>query len=285
MPTIMDESLLRVAAFADEISPDVDEQIRVCMANGVTHFELRGVANRNVLDFDRELRQTVKKKLAAVGMGVASIGSPIGKTRIDEPFAGAMERFKIAVDCAEFFDAPMIRLFSFYPPKDGEDMRPHRDEVLRRMSAFAEYVKDRPVTLVHENEKHIYGEKRAECLDLMQSVNSPKLRSAFDFANFVQAGEKPGDNWPALRPFVTHIHIKDARLSDGKVVPAGMGDGGIGPILADAYAHGYRGFVSLEPHLAAAGQFSGFSGPKLFGVAADALKAVCRENGVPLAGA
>ncbi|HEX4123100.1 MAG TPA: sugar phosphate isomerase/epimerase [Tepidisphaeraceae bacterium] len=280
----MDATPLRIAAFADEISPDIDEQIRVCMANGVTHFELRGVANRNVLDFDRELKQTVKKKITDAGMGVAGIGSPIGKTRIDEAFAHAYERFKIAVESAEFFGAPMIRLFSFYPPKEGEAMRPHRDEVLRRMSAFAEYVKDRPVTLVHENEKHIYGEKGAECVDLMKSVNSPKLRSAFDFANFVQAGEKPQDNWPALRPFVTHIHIKDARLSDGKVVPAGIGDGHVGPILADAYSQGYRGFVSLEPHLAAAGQFSGFSGPKLFGVAADALKSVCREFGVPLTG-
>jgi sugar phosphate isomerase/epimerase len=118
----------------------------------------------------------------------------------------------------------------------------------------------------------------------MKTINSPKFHSAFDFANFVQAKEKPLDNWPALKPFTAHIHIKDAMLADGSVVPAGKGDGQLGPILKDAYASGYRGFLSLEPHLAAHGQFSGFSGPKLFKVAADALKELCRKIDLPLAG-
>ena len=41
--------------------------------------------------------------------------------------------------------------------------------------------------------------------------------------------------------------------------------------------------MRLEPHLAVHGQFSGFSGPQLFKVAADALKELCRKNEVPLA--
>ena len=111
------------------------------------------------------------------------------------------------------------------------------------------------------------------------------MRSAFDFANFVQAGERPRDNWPLLKPYTAHIHVKDAVMANGSIVPDGQGDGDIGPILADAYESGYRGFLTLEPHLAAGGQFSGFSGPGLFKVAADALKALCRANEVPLMGA
>jgi sugar phosphate isomerase/epimerase len=147
-----------------------------------------------------------------------------------------------------------------------------------------DYIKNVNVTLVHENEAKIYGEKGAQCLDLMKSINSPKLRSAFDFANFVQAKENPVDCWPLLKPYTTHIHIKDALMADGKVVPAGKGDGKLEPILKDAYASGYRGFLSLEPHLRAHGQFSGFSGPDLFKTAADALKELCARAGVPLAG-
>ena len=60
-------------------------------------------------------------------------------------------------------------------------------------------------------------------------------------------------------------------------------DGKLAEILKDANASGYRGFLSLEPHLAAAGQFSGFSGPDLFKTAADALKQLCRDNGIGLA--
>jgi hypothetical protein len=33
--------MLKLSAFADEISPDLDEQIRVCRELSITHVELR----------------------------------------------------------------------------------------------------------------------------------------------------------------------------------------------------------------------------------------------------
>ncbi len=44
-----------------------------------------------------------------------SVASPIGKVAIDRPWGEHLERFKIAVDTAEFFGAPFIRVFSYYP--------------------------------------------------------------------------------------------------------------------------------------------------------------------------
>jgi sugar phosphate isomerase/epimerase len=277
--------MLKLAGFADEISPDLSEQIRVCRELGISHFELRGVNNLNVLDFGPALRREIRMRLADAGMGVASIGSPIGKVRINEPWQPHFDRFKIAVELAQFFDAPLIRIFSYYPPEKGQDIRAHRDEVMQRMRAKVDYIRNLDVVLVHENEREIYGERLAECLDLMRTIDSPRFRFAFDFGNFLQAGERPADNWPALKPYTAHIHIKDVRTSDMKIVPAGEGDGHIGAILADAYRSGYRGFVSLEPHLKSAGRMSGTSGAELFKVAAEALRKVCREWNVPLAGA
>jgi sugar phosphate isomerase/epimerase len=217
---------------------------------------------------------------------VISIGSPIGKVKITDDWNAHFARFKVAVDAAEFFGAPFIRVFSYYAPAGGTHadlVANYRDEVVRRFQQKVQYIKDRPVVLVHENEKDIYGERVRECRALMDAVNSPKLRSAFDFANFVQAGERPLANWPLLKPYTVHIHIKDALLVDKKVVPAGQGDGDIEPILRDAYASGYRGFLSMEPHLAAHGQFSGFSGPALFKTAVEALRGVAAKADVPLA--
>ncbi len=139
--------------------------------------------------------------------------------------------------------------------------------------------------MVHENEKGIFGDTGERCLDLMKSVNSPKLRTAFDFANFVQVGDDPAKNWPMLKEYTSHIHIKDAKHGTGEVVPAGQGDGSIGPILKDAYASGYRGFLSMEPHLKVAGHSHGETGPELWTTAVQALRAVCAEIDVPLAGA
>ena len=47
----------------------------------------------------------------------------------------------------------------------------------------------------------------------------------------------------------SYIHVKDARKADGVIVPAGKGDGKIQEILKDLFEHGYKGFISLEPHL------------------------------------
>lgn len=277
--------MLPIGAFADEISPDMDEQVRVCRANGVKFVELRGAYGKNVLDFDQEMRRAIKVKLSEGGMGVVSIGSPIGKVAIDKPWEEHFARFKIAVESALFFNSPLIRVFSYYPP-GGEgkgDIAPHRDEVISRFQKKLDYIKDLPVTLVHENEKGIYGDIGSRCVDLMQSINHPKLRFAFDFANFVQCGQDPLAIWPQLKPFTTHIHIKDAVKGTGKVVPAGQGDGQLLPILKDAFASGYRGCLSLEPHLKVAGHSHGETGESLFKVAADALKTLCKTAQIPLA--
>jgi sugar phosphate isomerase/epimerase len=291
---------MKLCGFADEISPELDEQIKTCKELGVTHFELRGVYNKNVLDFDKSVRNEVKTKLKDHGMGVASIGSPIGKVKIDEPWEKHFERFKVAVDSAEFFEAPLIRIFSYYPANEGDDVHKHRDEVVRRMKAKVDYIKSHHVTLVHENEKGIFGDTGKWCLDLLKSVDSQKLRAAFDFGNFVQVGDSPLDIWPMLKPYTVHIHIKDVKRgedhtgpdqrgvkgvqrAEGRAVPAGHGDGHVEEILIDLNRSGYGGFLSLEPHLAAAEQFSGFSGPALFKMAVDALKALCKKNGIQLA--
>ena len=83
-----------------------------------------------------------------------------------------------------------------------------------------------------------------------------------------------------LKPYVTHIHVKDALLSDGKVVPTGQGDGGVEPILKDLHRSGYNGYLSLEPHLLAHGQFAGFSGPVLFKLAVESLRGILDRNGI-----
>jgi len=273
---------MKLCGFADEIAPELDEQIKFCKANGVTHIELRGVYGKNVLDFDKALRDEVKTKFNANGLAVVSIGSPIGKVKINEPWEKHFDRFKIAVDSAEFFGAPMIRIFSYYPADERDDIHRHREEVIRRMRVKVDFIKGRKITIIHENEKAIFGEKGNDCLDLLKTVNSPQFRAAFDFGNFVQVGENPLNNWPMLKPYAVHIHIKDVIAKEDRTVPAGQGDGHVEEVLVDLKNSGYTGCLSLEPHLKAAGLTSGFSGPALFQTAVDALKSLCRKNGIDL---
>jgi len=62
-----------------------------------------------------------------------------------------------------------------------------------------------------------------------------------------------------------------------------VGTGVIAAIHADAALRdsGFTGFMSLEPHLAQAGRFGGFSGPQGFRRAAQALKCLLDELAIP----
>lgn len=271
--------MVTLSAFADEISPDLGEQLDVLSGEGIRHLELRGVWNKNVLRLSDEDLDRVGETLRERGFGVSSVGSPIGKIGIRDPFAPHLEDFERALDVAERLQAPYIRIFSFFIP-DGEDPAAHRGEVMRRMEELVRRAEKRGVTLLHENEKHIYGDIPERCVDLLQTCASPRLRAAFDPANFVQCGVRPfEDGWPVLAAHTEYGHIKDARFADGSVTPAGQGDGDLHAWLAALKERGFGGFLSLEPHLAAAGTFSGFSGPELFRVAATALKQLLQAIG------
>ena len=267
-----------LTAFADEISPDLSVQLSTLVDESIRYLELRGVWNKNVLDLSDSEIETVKATLGQRGVRFSSIGSPIGKIPIADDFAPHLDRFQRALKIARVLEAPYIRVFSFFIPT-GEDPARYRDEVLERMSRLARAAEGSGVTLLHENEKEIYGDIPARCLDILTQVNSPILRAAWDPANFVQCGVRPHtEGYAALRPFIVYVHVKDALLDSGQVVPAGQGDGEVRETIAALRASGYDGFFSLEPHLAAAGTFSGFSGPDLFRVAARAFKDLLREQ-------
>jgi sugar phosphate isomerase/epimerase len=263
----------RLSAFGDEVADDLETQLDVLAGEGIAFLELRGAWGKNVLDLtDAELSQT-RRLLDARGFGVSAIASPIGKSPLTLPRAYELQRLERAMAVAEILGTHLIRIFSFYVPVGGADDA--RTEVVARLRLLADQASHMQVTLLHENEKGIYGDTATRCHDLLAAVDSPALRLAFDPANFVQVGVAPlREAWPALSAYTTHVHIKDARFRDGVVVPPGQGDGDIGPLLA-ALAHtGYQGFLTLEPHLHTAGPMGGYSGPEGMRVAIHSLRAL-----------
>jgi sugar phosphate isomerase/epimerase len=269
-----------LSGFADEISPDLDEQCRVLAELGIGYIEFRSAWEINVLDLDDEQLKQVAETLSRYGIRTSSVGSPIGKIGIRDDFDAHLARFDRALHVAEFLEAPFIRIFSFFiPANDTPDA--YRDEVLRRMSALVERAQGRPVTLLHENEKEIYGDIPSRCLDLVEAVGSPQLKLAWDAANFVQCGVRPHtEGYEMLRQHVGYIQVKDAMLADGTVVVAGEGDGEIGATIAALREDGFDGFFSMEPHLSAVGQFGGFSGPDLFAKATHAFTGILDAQGI-----
>jgi sugar phosphate isomerase/epimerase len=269
-----------LSGFIDEISDDFSEQCKVAAGLGLRHVEVRSAWGINILDLDAAQLDTLRQTLAEYGLSVSSIGSPIGKISIDDDFPPHLERMRHAVEVAELLEAPYIRLFSFFIP-EGTDPDSRRDEVLSRMSALAEAAADSDVILVHENEKEIYGDIPRRCLDIVTSVDSPRLQLAWDPANFVQVGVRPfTEGYSMLRPYVGYIQIKDALLADGTVVVAGAGDGEVVETIRALHADGFDGFFSLEPHLGEYTAFGALSGSELFTKAWKAFTDILNSEGI-----
>jgi len=275
--------MIRLSAFADEISPNLPEQIAILKRENITHIDLRGVWNINVLDLSDEQAISVKESLEGHGIKVAAIGSPIGKVPIDSPFDEHLERFERAIKLAHLFGTPLVRIFSFYPPaeiaSDIIDLDSWRGEVVWRLREMTTRARAAGITLLHENEKDIYGDTIARCVDLLQECNDSHFQAVFDPANFIQCGQIPyPDAYEALRPWLRYVHVKDA-LPDGDVVAAGEGAARWPELLERLRQDGYDGFFSLEPHLASAGTYQGFSGPDLFRYASQALQQMLQSMG------
>jgi sugar phosphate isomerase/epimerase len=272
-----------LSGFIDEISDDFSEQCKVAAGLGLRYVEVRSAWGINILDLDAAQLDTLGQTLTEYGLSVSSIGSPIGKISIDDDFLPHLERMQHAVEVAELLEAPYIRLFSFFIP-EGTDPDSRRDEVVSRMSALAEAAADADVILVHENEKEIYGDIPRRCLDIVTSVDSPKLQLAWDPANFVQVGVRPlTEGYSMLRPHVGYIQIKDALLADGTVVVAGAGDGEVVETIRALRADGFDGFFSLEPHLGEYTAFGALSGSELFTKAWKAFTDILNSEGIAYA--
>ena len=279
--------MIKLCAFADEASAELAGQIRALRRNAIPYLELRGVNGKNV----RELTACEAKEIAATlresGIGVLSVGSPIGKIALDGDLEGHFDEFKRILETAEILGASRIRLFSFFPVRG---MSPERTEalVLENMARLLSLTPE-GITLCHENEKDIFGERTDACLLLHETF--PRLRAVFDPANFVQCGVDTWDAWQRLRPYVDYLHIKDA-VADGTVVPAGMGIGHVPAIVGDYLARGGE-IMTLEPHLQ---EFTGLSALEngasarlgmtayrdndaSFDAAAAALKDILRDGG------
>ena len=237
-----------LSGFSDEIAPELDLQLAAIREWGLSHIELRAADGVNVSDFSPEKVKEVKNKLAGAGVSVSSIGSPIGKIGIEADFAPHLEKLTCTLEIQKELGAPYLRMFSFYIPQ-GRAPEDFREEVLDRVGRMAEEAAAWDSVLLHENEKGIYGDSAPRCKELLEAFYGPHFKAVFDFANFVQVGQQTLPAYELLKPYVEYVHVKDAQWGTGAVVPAGQGDGHVKEILTDLIGGGWKGFLSLEPHL------------------------------------
>jgi len=239
-----------LSAFTDEAGDALETQIEAAQRAGISNLDLRTVDGFNVSVTPLEHARTVRQKLDNAGLHIQMLGSPIGKTDIGDDFAPELEKLRHLSELAPILGCDAIRIFSFYNVH-GAAHAEWEAIALDRLSELRDLARALGLRLFHENERHIFGDLGSDVLQIAE-LRDANFGLIFDFDNFNQSGEDVWATWESLRDQTDAFHLKDS-TSDCQHVPVGRGTGQIERILSDAKTRGWRGMLSIEPHLSHSG--------------------------------
>ncbi len=263
---------MQLAVITDEIDNDLERALDVMAEYGVRGAELRAMWDKNIADAPIEYWHRAKALLDARGMHVVGIASPFykcdlpGVTADDEagPLHSATARglaeqialLEHCFDAARFFGTTLIRVFSFW--KRGPLTPLIEEQIVDAFAEPAALAARANMILGIENEHACYLGTGAQTARVLEEINSPHVRAIWDPGNAFMDGEKPfPTGYDAIKSFMTHVHIKDAQVPAGSVVPewtkVGAGQIDYAGQFAALRAADYQGYVSLETHWSGGG--------------------------------
>jgi L-ribulose-5-phosphate 3-epimerase len=263
---MMNQLRLPIAAITDEFSPDLSRAIPMLKGIGMTGAELRVVNGKNIMDLNRDELQRAKESLDEAGLHVISIASPLLKcvlpnapdvdSRFQHDIFASKHTFEDqprltdhAFELARFFDAPIIRVFSYWRTVKPEACF---EAIVSALSALAAKAAPRNVIIGLENEHACNIGTAAESAKVLAAVDHPNLKLVWDPANALVGGENPFPTGYGLLPKnrIAHVHAKDCHMEGHTPIWGPLGTrhvdwkGQIAALVAD----GYKGYLSLETH-------------------------------------
>jgi len=241
------------SGIADEAGVSMDAQIKAHRDLGWKHIEIRNVDGVNLTDLCDEAFEEAAQKLASAGLAVSCFASQLcnwARPIIKHPDIDRHELVR-AIPRMQEMGCEFIRIMSY--PNAGWPEEQWRDEVVRRLKMLAEIAGDGGIILAHENCDGWGGKGPKQSLELLERVHSPHLKLLYDTGNPVGHKQDPWEYYAAIREHVVYVHIKDCAWENEKVryTFPGEGQGKVREVLQDLLKRGYKGGLSIEPHMAA----------------------------------
>ncbi|MGH3757029.1 sugar phosphate isomerase/epimerase family protein [Actinophytocola sp.] len=244
--------VITFAGIGDEAGSRLSDQLAALSTLGWPAIELRTVDGIAVADLSEEAFRRVADAVAAAGLSVVCVDSRIGNwaRTITDSFETDVAELRVLLRRCTLLGCRYVRIMSY--PNAGLGERDWRRRVVERIRRLADRAELAEVVLLHENCAGWAGASAERALDLLDAVASPALGLLFDTGNGVAHGYSALDLLTAVVEHVVHVHVKDATGGEGRTVYTlpGEGDARVADCLRLLLDHGYRGSVSIEPHLA-----------------------------------
>ena len=254
-----------LSGFPDEVSDDLNLQIKALNALGWGAIDLRTVNGKNVSSLSDAEFDDVYRRLAENGITISCFGSTIANWSRNA-------RCSIELDLAEMNTSVrhmnkagvrFIRIMSYKidsPVKLGNSLEA---VIFRNLKEIVRIAEDHGIVCLHENCETWGGQSYQHTLRLLERIDSPALKLVFDTGNPVAMldvrGQEPFSHQDSLKFFkevrehVAYLHIKDA-CRDNETLQytfPGKGSGKVKEILRLVSEYDMAVPVSIEPHVAA----------------------------------
>ncbi|NPV10072.1 MAG: sugar phosphate isomerase/epimerase [Anaerolineae bacterium] len=275
----------KLGVVLEEIHPDPEVSLPFARDLGMTHVEFGSLWGRPLDQTSEADRERMRELLHQHGLQVAMVGPStfkmvyLGHLRLDElasdpPFRRELESMRRVLEAARYFGSPLARTFSFRRegmvglgnpsprlPAGGEIEPGMLEKLGHALRLICEVADEAGVDLGLENVRSCWANTGHNTRRIVEAVGSPHLKVVWDPANAFVSGEEAAfpEGYDQVKPYVAHVHLKDARLLDpatGLTAWERIGDGEVDykGQLAALMADGYRGVVSVETHYQPAGK-------------------------------
>lgn len=243
---------MKLAIASDEISFDFETAVSLGLEWGVDCFELKRLSRNRIPDVDESDLKVVEDVLKSTGATLTSLAPGLFKDPLSaESIEREMKRLDRTIELAHRFGVDRIIVFGF--ERDAADGGSRLTEVVDVLGAATERARSEGLMICLENEPAFWADCPDTAVEVARRIGSPGFRLNWDPCNSL--GCACGPPYPAgyelAREYVSHCHVKDARIKeDGSVeyVVLGRGDmdwvGQFRALMRD----GYDGYCVLEPH-------------------------------------
>ena len=237
----------KLGVITDEVTQDIFEAAAFCKRYGLQCMEVRSVNDHSPFDFTDQDIADINAAAKEYGLTVCAISAPLFKCDFDDDAAIALhiENFEKCAQRANQIGAKMIRGFDFWD--SGIDIQ-KRAEKYKKITEICEKY---DIICVIEADPSVHSNTPQLTAQLAKEINSPYVKVLFDPGNEIWVtGKASDDAYDAVKPYLAHIHIKDADIIDDKPDGVKIGTGLVDykKLFSRLIADGYSGNVMLETH-------------------------------------
>ncbi|NOY76288.1 MAG: sugar phosphate isomerase/epimerase [Calditrichaeota bacterium] len=245
--------MFKLGFITDEVSQDVSRVVRFAKDFNAPALEMRSIQNVPVEKLTVAQAKQLKDVFSDNGLYVHSVASPVFKCRFDskQDILRHLDHLKHVSELAHIWGSSVIRVFTFWRESVSGDL----EAVVEKFLPAARVAEEEGIPLGVENEDSTFVGSGEELARFLKRVNHEKVRAIWDPQNAfyrTRGQESAVAGYTAVKPFVVHVHVKDAVVDPrtGEPTAAELGKGAIdwpGQLQA-LQADGYTGVLSLETH-------------------------------------